>query len=182
MIGWLGTIALAAHQVVVAVSTLGFMVYYGVGAAISVRVSNFYGRGDIVNVRQATMAGFHLIFVLAAAVACFFFFSRGYIGYIFTTSGEVVHLVAVLMVIMVFYQFGDCLQITYANSLRGIADVTSMAVISFVGYFVIALPVSYILGFVLNWGIEGIWIGYPVGLTLTGVMLCFRYYYVLRNR
>ena len=83
---------------------------------------------------------------------------------------------------MVFYQFGDCLQITYANSLRGIADVTSMAVISFVGYFVIALPVSYILGFVLNWGIEGIWIGYPVGLTLTGVMLCFRYYYVLRNR
>lgn len=72
MIGWLGTIALAAHQVVVAVSTLGFMVYYGVGAAISVRVSNFYGRGDIVNVRQATMAGFHLIFVLAAAVACFF--------------------------------------------------------------------------------------------------------------
>ena len=182
MIGWLGTVALAAHQVVVAVSTLGFMVYYGVGAAISVRVSNFYGRGDVINVKQATMAGFHLIFVLAAAMACFFFFSRGYIGCIFTTFPEVIHLVAVLMIIMVFYQFGDCLQITYANSLRGIADVTSMAVISFIGYFVIALPVSYILGFVLNWGIEGIWIGYPVGLTLTGVMLCSRYYYVLRNR
>ena len=63
------------------------------------------------------------------------------------------------MVILVFYQFGDSLQIIFANALRGVADVTSMAVISFIGYFVIALPVSYICGFVLDWGIEGIWLG-----------------------
>ena len=44
MIGWLGSIALAAHQVMVAISTLGFMIYYGVGAAVSVRVSNYFGR------------------------------------------------------------------------------------------------------------------------------------------
>ena len=55
-------------------------------------------------------------------------------------------------------------------------------VISFIGYFVIALPVSYICGFVLNGGIEGIWVGYPVGLTLTGAMLCWRFYYFLRKR
>ena len=86
------------------------------------------------------------------------------------------------MVILVFYQFGDSLQIIFANALRGVADVTSMAVISFIGYFVIALPVSYICGFVLNGGIEGIWVGYPVGLTLTGAMLCWRFYYFLRKR
>lgn len=66
--------------------------------------------------------------------------------------------------------------------LRGVADVTSMAVISFVGYFVIALPVSYICGFVLDWEIEGIWVGYPVGLTLTGGMMCWRFYHYLRKR
>ena len=86
------------------------------------------------------------------------------------------------VIILVFYQFGDALQITYANSLRGVTDVTSMAVISFIGYFVMALPVSYICGFILEWGIVGIWIGFPIGLTLTGSMLCARYYYFLRKK
>lgn len=176
MIGWLGSIALAAHQIMVAVSTLGFMIYYGVGAAISVRVSNYYGRGDLPNVRRTTMAGFHLILCLALIASGIFLLSKDFIGYLFTTSAEIIQVVSTLVYILLAYQFGDALQITYANSLRGIGDVISMAVISFIGYFLIAMPVCYICGFILNWGITGIWIGYPVGLTLTGMMMCIRYY------
>lgn len=182
MIGWLGTIPLAAHQVVASISTLGFMVYYGVGSAVSIRVSNFFGRGDIAGVRRATLAGTHLLGLLAISVSVFFLLVREHIGWLYTSSEDVVNLVAVLMVILVFYQFGDSLQIIFANALRGVADVTSMAVISFIGYFVIALPVSYICGFVLDWRIEGIWVGYPVGLTLTGGMMCWRFYYFLRKK
>lgn len=182
MIGWLGTIPLAAHQVVASISTLGFMVYYGVGSAVSIRVSNFFGRGDIAGVRRATLAGTHLLGLLAISVSVFFLLVREHIGWLYTSSEDVVNLVAVLMVILVFYQFGDSLQIIFANALRGVADLTSMAVISFIGYFVIALPVSYICGFVLDWGIEGIWVGYPVGLTLTGGMMCWRFYYFLRKK
>lgn len=182
MIGWLGTVPLAAHQVVASISTLGFMVYYGVGSAVSIRVSNFFGRGDIAGVRRATLAGTHLLGLLAISVSVFFLLVREHIGWLYTSSEDVVNLVAVLMVILVFYQFGDSLQIIFANALRGVADVTSMAVISFVGYFVIALPVSYICGFVLDWGIEGIWVGYPVGLTLTGGMMCWRFYHFLRKK
>ncbi len=178
MIGWLGSIALAAHQVVVSISTLGFTIYYGVGAAISVRVSNFYGRGDIANARKTTMAGFHIILFLAVIASLIFLSTSNYIGYLFSTSEEVVSLVSTLMLMLLLYQFGDALQITYANSLRGIGDVVSMAVISFLGYLVIALPVCYIFGFILNRGITGIWLGYPIGLTVTGLMLCFRYYYI----
>lgn len=178
MIGWLGSIALAAHQVVSSISTLGFMIYYGVGAAISVRVSNYYGRGEIANARHTTMAGFHLILCLAVVASLVFLLSRNYIGYLFTSSPEVVTLVSTLMFMLLIYQFGDALQITYANSLRGIGDVVPMAVLSFVGYFAIALPVCYVCGFVFNWGITGVWIGYPVGLTITGAMLCARYYYI----
>lgn len=182
MIGWLGTVPLAAHQVVASISTLGFMVYYGVGSAVSIRVSNFFGRGDIAGVRRATLAGTHLLGLLAILVSVFFLLVREHIGWLYTSSEEVVNLVAVLMVILVFYQFGDSLQIIFANALRGVADVTSMAVVSFIGYFVIALPVSYICGFVLDWGIEGIWVGYPVGLTLTGGMMCWRFYHFLRKK
>ena len=182
MIGWLGTVPLAAHQVVASISTLGFMLYYGVGSAVSIRVSNFFGRGDIAGVRRATLAGTHLLGLLAISVSVFFLLVREHIGWLYTSSEDVVNLVAVLMVILVFYQFGDSLQIIFANALRGVADVTSMAVISFIGYFVIALPVSYICGFVLDWGIEGIWVGYPVGLTLTGGMMCWRFYHFLRKK
>ena len=182
MIGWLGTVPLAAHQVVASISTLGFMVYYGVGSAVSIRVSNFFGRGDIAGVRRATLAGTHLLGLLAISVSVFFLLVRKHIGWLYTSSEDVVNLVAVLMVILVFYQFGDSLQIIFANALRGVADVTSMAVISFIGDFVIALPVSYVCGFVLDWGIEGIWVGYPVGLTLTGGMMCWRFYHFLRKK
>ena len=182
MIGWLGTVPLAAHQVVASISTLGFMLYYGVGSAVSIRVSNFFGRGDIAGVRRATLAGTHLLGLLAISVSVFFLLVREHIGWLYTSSEDVVNLVAVLMIVLVFYQFGDSLQIIFANALRGVADVTSMAVISFIGYFVIALPVSYICGFVLDWGIEGIWIGYPVGLTLTGGMMCWRFYHFLRRK
>ena len=182
MIGWLGTVPLAAHQVVASISTLGFMVYYGVGSAVSIRVSNFFGRGDIAGVRRATLAGAHLLGLLAILVSVFFLLVREHIGWLYTSSEDVVNLVAVLMVILVFYQFGDSLQIIFANALRGVADVTSMAVISFIGYFVIALPVSYVCGFVLDWGIKGIWVGYPVGLTFTGGMMCWRFYHFLRKK
>lgn len=182
MIGWLGSVALAAHQVVVSLSTLGFMIYYGVGAAISVRISNYYGQGDLINVRKTAVAGFHLILCLALIVSTAFILSRNSIGYLFTNSDEVVNVARHLIIILVFFQFGDSLQITYANSLRGIRDVTSMAVISFIGYFVIALPICYICGFVLNWGIEGVWIGYPIGLTMTGILLWLRFYNITKKR
>lgn len=182
MIGWLGSSnLLAAHQVVIAISTLGFMIYYGVGAAISIRVSYYFGRKDISNIRSTTMAGLHLIIALVLIVSTIFFSTRTHIGYLFSDSEEVVGIASVLIYMLLAFQVGDALQITYANALRGIGDVISMAVISLIGYFLIALPICYLGGFVFNGGIFGIWWGYPVGLTLTGLMLCGRFYYISRR-
>ena len=59
MIGWLGTVALAAHQIMCTIAQLTFMVYYGMGAAVAVRVSNFEGQHDRINVKRSAFAGFH---------------------------------------------------------------------------------------------------------------------------
>ncbi len=181
MVGWLGTVELAAHQIGITLSTLGYMVYYGVGAALSVRMSNACGSEDWGRVRRASVFGFHIILVLALAISCILGFSRSFIGGIFTSEQAVIRQVSVLIFILILYQFGDGLQIAYANSLRGLSDVKPLAVLSFIGYFVIALPVAYLLGFVFDMGIVGIWIGYPVGLTLTGLMLYIRYRYLIRK-
>ena len=175
MIGWLGTIALASHQVMLAISQFTFMMYYGMGAAVAVRVSNFNGQRDIVNVRRAAYAGFHMMMALGAVLSLIVFLFRNQLGSWFTDSPEVVTMVTSLIVPFLIYQFGDGLQITFANALRGISDVKPMMLIAFIAYFVISLPVGYLCGFVLDWGIVGVWMAFPFGLTSAGWMLWWRF-------
>lgn len=175
MIGWLGTIALASHQVMITISTFAFLMYYGMGAAIAVRVSNFHGQNDWVNVRRSAYAGFHLIMLMAAIFAVLLFSLRNYLGGWFTDSEEVSSMVVTLMIPFLLYQFGDGLQITFANALRGISDVKPMIIIAFISYFIISLPAGYIFGFVLGWGVFGVWMAFPFGLTTAGIMFYLRF-------
>lgn len=175
MIGWLGTIALASHQIMCAISQFTFMMFYGMGAAVAVRVSNFKGQEDTLNVRRSAYAGFHLIMAMAVVLGGIVFLFRNHLGGWFTDNEEVSALVAMLIVPMLVYQFGDGLQINFANALRGISDVKPMMLIAFVAYFLISLPVGYLCGFVLNWGIVGVWMAFPFGLTSAGIMLWLRF-------
>lgn len=175
MIGWIGTVALASHQIMMSVSQLGYMMYYGMGAAVAIMVSNYRGRGDTVNIRRSASAGFHLIMVMAVLVSLPLYLLRNYIGGWFTDSEEVGVVVAGLIIPFILYQFGDGLQITYANALRGIADVKPMMLIAFIAYFIISLPLSYFFAFTMGWQTFGIWMAYPFALTAAGIMLYVRF-------
>lgn len=177
MVGWLGTIALASHQIMCAISQFTFMMFYGMGAAVAVRVSNFKGQSDIVNVRRSAYAGFHLMMVMVVVLSGIVFLFRNQLGGWFTESPEVSAMVVTLIIPMLVYQFGDGLQINFANALRGISDVKPMMVIAFISYFLISLPVGYFCGFVLGWGVVGVWMAFPFGLTSAGVMLWLRFRY-----
>lgn len=180
MIGWLGTIALASHQVMLAISQFTFMMYYGMGAAVAVRVSNFKGQNDIINVRRSAYAGFHLMMTLGVVLSLIVFLCRNYLGGWFTDSQEVAAMVTSLIFPFLIYQFGDGLQITFANALRGISDVKLMMVIAFVAYFIISLPVGYFCGFVMGWGVVGVWMAFPFGLTSAGLMLWWRFHHMTK--
>ncbi|MFA6872100.1 MAG: MATE family efflux transporter [Bacteroidaceae bacterium] len=182
MMGWLGADALAAHQIVSTVSTLCFMVYMGMGAAIAVRVSNFNGQNDWGNLRRTSYAGCHIILLFALLMSLCIFLLRFHISGIFTESEEVSHLVVALVFPLLIYQFGDVIQITFSNVLRAIADVKAMMYIAFVAYFLISFPLSYIFGFVLHWGAVGIWMGLPFGLSTAGLFYFLRFRYHLRRQ
>ena len=175
MIGWIGTMALAAHQIMCTVSLLTFMIYYGMGSAIAVRVSNFKGQNDTVNERRSANAGFHLIMLMAVILCTIIFMLRNYIAGWFTSGDEVHYLVGLLILPFLLYQFGDALQIAFANALRGIADVKPMMWIAFIAYFLISIPLSYVFGFVLDWKIVGVWMGFPIGLTIACVLFWLRF-------
>lgn len=175
MVGWLGTIALASHQVMTTISQFTFMVYYGLGAAVAVRTSYFHGQRDMTNTRHTVVAGLHVMVALEVLLAGIIFLLRNHIGGWFTDSAEVSRTVITLMLPFFIYQFGDGMQINYANALRGIADVKPLVVIAFIAFFVISLPVGYFCGFVLGYGLMGVWMAFPFGLTSAGVMMWWRF-------
>ncbi len=175
MVGWLGTIALASHQVMITISQFTFMVYYGLGAAVAVRTSYFNGQNDREKVRHTVVAGLQLMVALELLLGGIIFLLRNHIGGWFTDSAEVSSTVVTLLLPFFIYQFGDGLQITYANALRGIADVKPLVVIAFIAFFVISLPVGYFCGFVLGFGLVGVWMAFPFGLTSAGIMMWLRF-------
>lgn len=181
MVGWLGTLQLAAHQVMLTVGQLGFMLYYGMAAAIAVRTSHFLGQNDIRNVKTAAAAGFQLILAMAAVVSALIFCFRHGIGHLFSGNAEVAAMVAQLVIPFIIYQFGDGLQCAYSNALRGISDVKSVVLTAFLAYFVISLPAGYLFGFVCGLGLTGIWLSFPLGLTSAGIMYLLRFHRSIRK-
>ncbi len=175
MVGWLGAVALAAHQIMVTVSTVSFMMFYGMGAAIAVRVSNFRGRNDIPNIRNSAFAGAHIIILMAIITSSLIFLLRNHISSWFSDDVDVAKVVITLVFPMLIYQFSDGMQIAFANVLRGIADVKVMMAIAFFSYFIVALPIGYICGFVLNWGVPGVLMTFPTGLSCAAILMYWRF-------
>lgn len=175
LVGWMGARALAAHQVVTTLSQLFFMIYYGLAAAVSIRVSHFVGQRDAASARRVAAAGFHLVMLTAVIVAVPFLLLRHHIGALFTDDAEVCAIVSQLAVLIVIYQFGDGLQITYSNALRGLACVRSLVCISFICFFVTSLLLSWLLGIRMGYGLLGVWGAFPISLTLAGAMYYWRF-------
>jgi MATE family multidrug resistance protein len=175
MVGWLGTVALAAHQVMLTVGQLGFMMYYGMAAAVAVKVSNYHGQNDMAAVRTIASVGFRIILVMAAMVSVPLLMFRSSIGFLFTDGPEVAAMVASLVIPFVVYQFGDGLQCNYSNALRGISDVKMVSIYAFIAYFLISLPSAYLFGFVFGWGLTGFWLSFPLGLTTAGLLFYIRF-------
>lgn len=175
MIGWLGTNVLAAHQVMINVANAVFLTYVGISNAVSIRVSNHNGLHNMVGVKQAAFAGWQIIlcFGLVLGTTAFFFCTE--ISRLFTDSEEVSLIVGSLAIPFLLYQFGDGMQCTFSNALRGLGDVKKLMQYSFLAYVVISLPLSYLLGIVCGWGATGIWMGFPFGLTTAGILYLRRF-------
>lgn len=175
-VGWLGVTALAAHQIVITASSLLYMVHSGMGAAVAVRVSYFFGQGDMRAVRTTARAGLHVILFNAVWLSLPVLMLRNQFSYWFNGSADVAALVSQTVIPLLAYQFGDGLQYNYANSLRGISCVRPMVWIAFFSYFVVSLPLSWLLGIRLGMGLPGIWSAFPVCLLCAGVLYRWKFY------
>ncbi|MFQ6928345.1 MAG: MATE family efflux transporter [Parabacteroides merdae] len=175
MMGWLGSTALAAHQVAGVITDArlhGLLRHSGGGYHTGKQLP---GPERLACHTARIFAGLHLVMGTAAIVVLQIGIFRNIMGYIITPEKEVVELVALLAWSVILYQAGDGLQILFANALRGISDVKYMAYMAFFCHFGLALPIGYLCGFTFGWGAIGIWCGFPISLTTLGLLLWRRF-------
>lgn len=170
MTGWISAIDLAAFQVIVIIGTLGFCIYYSVGSAVTILVSNEAGRDDRKAMRRVAWSGYHvLLLLMAISSAIFIFFGRDMMK-AFTDDPAVLALTSSLIFPLVLYQAGDATQINFAGALRGTSKVMPMLWIAFFSYIVVGVPATYALGFPAGLGSYGIILSFSVSLFIAAAL------------
>lgn len=180
MCGLLGVIPLAAFQIMISISTLGFCIYYAIGAAVAVRVANAGGCGQTGQMRRIAWAGYHITLVIMLAVSLLFWFGGPQIMGLFTEDQAVLACALSLIVPLLLYQLGDATQINFANALRGTGHVKPMLWIAFVAYLLLGLPSTWLLAFTAGLGVYGIVLSFSVSLFSAGAG--FLYFFLRSTR
>lgn len=175
IIGTIGAVAQAAHQIALSCASFTFMVSMGLAQAGSIRVSNAFGRSDWPKI--AAIGKSTLIIALMYGTFCAIAFAvfRHQLPMLFNDNADVLQMAGLLLLFAAVFQISDSTQAIGAGLLRGIKDVKFPTILIAIAYWVIGLPLGYVLGFTFNMGASGIWLGLITGLTLASVFLISRF-------
>ena len=182
MIGWLGEAPLAAHQIAINLASTTYMMATGIASAGSIRVGLALGQKSLDAVRRAGTAAF-VTTILLMGLSCLLFLSANewLVSLYIRDNPDVTNIATGLVIIAGFFQFSDGIQVTALGSLRGIADVNIPTIITLFAYWILALPLSYILAFHANMNVTGVWLGLSAGLTVSALLLTIRFFRKLKT-
>ncbi len=175
MVGWLGTKQLAAHQIAINLASISYMAVLGISAGGAIRVGNAVGRQDIKEIRTAGFSAVLMgISVMIISGIIFIVFNR-FLPTLYINDKTVINIAASLLIVAAFFQVFDGTQAVGLGILRGLTDVKIPTIITFIAYWILGLPIAYLLGFTFNYGVVGVWIGLLIGLMASAVMLTLRF-------
>ena len=183
MMGWLGTIPLAAHNIALQLASITFMVHLGLSNVATIRAGNAYGRGDIDHMVRGARTVIVLSLAMALATIVLFITLPEPLISLFMdrdepARDEILKIGVLLLALAALFQLVDGAQVIALGLLRGVQDTTVPMVLAGVSYWLIGMPASYVLGFVLGWGGAGVWLGLVLGLACAGVALMIRFWTV----
>jgi multidrug resistance protein, MATE family len=180
LIGRLGDVPAAAHQIAINVSSLCFMLPMALAEATTVRVGHAVGRGDRPGLRRAVHAGYAWVLMTQLLSATLMWFGNEAIAGLYTQDAAVVALAATLLLYAAVFQLPDGLQVLSAGALRGLKDTRVPLLLAAFAYWGVGMPLGAVLG--LGWGgwvsprgPEGMWLGLTAGLSIAAVLLGLRF-------
>ena len=167
----LDAVSLAAHSIAVQVIATTYMVPLGISSAAAVRVGQAVGRRDRGGASVSGWTALLLSTGFMSLAGVTLWTVPRWIAGIFIGDAAVVTLAAVLLRIAAFMELFDGLQTVATGALRGLGDTRSPMLAHFAGYWMIGLPVVYVLGFARGWGVTGIWVGLTAAIVMIGMVL-----------
>jgi len=181
IVGMIGPVQQAAHQIALNIASVSYMMVSGLGAAATIRVGTQLGKRDIPMLRLAGQSLFHLTLAMMVLTMILLIGLRNFLPEFYSSDPEVLQYTAVLMIAAGIFQLPDGLQATTLGALRGAQDVNIPTIIAFVAYWVIAVPMCYYLGITEKMGPLGVWIGLTIGLVLASIALYWRFQHKVRR-
>ena len=187
MMGWLGTLPLAAHGIALQIASLTFMVHLGLSNVATVRAGRALGRGDAADLKRGGQVVVAISLCMAALTVVTFLSIPETLLALFLSPDEpnraaVIALGVPLLAAAALFQLADAAQVMALGLLRGVKDTQVPMIIAAVSYWVVGMPVSYVFGFVLGWQGPGVWLGLAVGLACAGVFMTGRFWlYAVRK-
>ncbi len=182
MMGWISATSLAAHQIVLSMASLTYMMSSGLASATTIKVSIFRGQKRYSSMKNSAFASIHLVLLFMTIMGILFLSMRYFLPSLFVDDTEVIALAAGLMLVAGLFQIFDGLQVVALGILRGLEDVVMPVVGAGIAYWLISLPVGYLSAFIFDIGPVGIWIGYLTGLASAGVFLLLRFRYLYMKK
>jgi MATE family multidrug resistance protein len=182
LIGTLGAVQLAAHQIALSCASVAFMISWGLAQGGSIRISNAWGRNnweDIALIGRSTFLSGVWYGILGVV---FFVLTRYLLPRAFNDDPTVIALASVLMLYAALFQISDATQAIGVGLLRGIKDVKMPTVLIAIAYWVVGIPVGCLMAFVFKMGAAGMWIGFVSGLTFSSIFLNRRFSKIIRER
>lgn len=179
--GTIGAIEQAAHQTAMTLAAMTYMMATGIASAATIKTGNSYGNRNFFRLKKFATVSYHLVIAFMLVCAIIFAVFNQYLPMVITKDVDVIRLSAQLLLIAGLFQLFDGIQVVGLGTLRGMGDVNIPTFITFFAYWVIGLPIAYILGTQSEIGVQGIWYGLTLGLLTSSALLYWRYQYVIKT-
>ncbi|MDP9078750.1 MAG: MATE family efflux transporter [Bacteroidota bacterium] len=181
LIGTIGYHEQAAHQVAINLASITYMMASGLSAAAAIKSGNYFGTKDHENLRHSAISSYHIVLLFMSVTACILMLGNHLLPWMYTTDKIVIDIAAQLLIIAAIFQLFDGTQVVGLGILRGMGDVNIPTIITFLAYWVVGLPLGYLLGIPLHLGVKGIWYGLTLGLMTSAVLLFFRFQFISKK-
>ncbi len=180
MMGWIGTVELAAHGIALQLASISFMIPLGLSSAATVRVGSAYGRGSAEDVARAARVAMLVAVGIAFFAALLFWLVPGQLIGLYLDLGQpdalrVLSTAIPLLAVAAAFQLIDAAQVTANGVLRGLKDTRTPMLIAVGSYWAVGMPIAYTLAFPLGWQGVGVWWGLAAGLGVAAVSMTARY-------
>ncbi len=181
MCGWISESSLAAYQVAISLASITFMMVSGIAAAGTIMSGYAFGSKDNASLRVTGNSIYLLTFCSQFIFAIIFFLFSNLLPQMYTGDKEVISIASSLIILAAIFQLSDGFQVAGSGILRGMQDVRIPSIIAFTSYWLIMVPLCYILAFNFKMGVNGVWVGFVVGLSIAAVLMYARFRYKLKH-